>query len=88
MAEKVREHQREIEMLERRIKKLGDLLDTTEAQLRQIARAKGVDPGLASIYRTVQGLDEDEENFARKKEMLSLIFDANVDLQRKIKGGS
>jgi hypothetical protein len=63
------------------------MLDATENELRRIAKLKGVEEGLASIYRTVQGLTNTDEDYHRKREMLTLIFEANVDLQRRIRGG-
>ena len=56
----------------------------TEAELLQVARMKGLESGVASIYRTVQGLDTEETDFARKQEMLTLLFEANVELRKKI----
>jgi diguanylate cyclase (GGDEF)-like protein len=73
---------RHIASLERRIRRLKSLLDATEAELVALARRKGVDPGVASIFRTVQGLRPDQEDFARRQEMLTLIFEANVKLRR------
>jgi hypothetical protein len=35
---------------------------------------------VASIYRTVQGLDPAEANFKKKKELLAVIYRANVEL--------
>jgi diguanylate cyclase (GGDEF)-like protein len=83
----VGEHLREIDVLERRVTKLRELLDTTETELARIADAKGIDAGVASIYRTVQGLRGDERGFEQKKEMLSLIFEANLELQKKKRSG-
>ena len=79
------DHARRVDVLERRVAKLKDLLDSTEAELMAIARMKGIDTGVASIYRTVQGLTADEQDFERKKEMLTLLFEANVELRRQIK---
>ena len=45
---------------------------------------KNIDLGVASIYRTVQGLSADDDNAEQKKEMLKNIFDANVALRRAI----
>jgi diguanylate cyclase (GGDEF)-like protein len=73
---------RQIASLERRIRRLKALLDATEAELVALARKKGVDPGIASIFRTVQGLRPDQEDFARRQEMLTLIFEANLELRR------
>jgi diguanylate cyclase (GGDEF)-like protein len=79
-------HGSQIETLERRVAKLRDLLDQSETALGDLAATKGVEAGIASIYRTVQGLQPDEKG--QKKEMLSLIFEANLELQKKKKPGS
>jgi len=85
----VAEHSSQIDLLERRLTKLKDLLDVAEGELAHLASIKGVDAGIASIYRTVQGLSQSESQFAQKKEMLSLIFEANLELQKdKKKRGS
>ncbi len=76
---------RQIDVLERRIQKLTELLDATEVELASLARRKGMDQGIASIYRTVQGLRTDEADFARKREILTLIFEANLELKQKSK---
>ena len=81
-------HEAEIDKLHRRVGKLKELLDASEAELTSLAKVKGVEPGVASIYRTVQGLRGDETQFDAKKEMLTLIFQANLDLQKKRRGES
>ena len=42
---------------------------------------KNIDPGLSSIYRTVQGLDSGAANADVKKEMMKQIFEANVEMR-------
>jgi hypothetical protein len=69
------------ELLERRISKLNAALEETEAALRHLAKAKGYDDGLASIYDSIQGLDLGELDAARKKELLSIIFVENLEIQ-------
>ncbi|MFT5462261.1 MAG: GGDEF domain-containing protein [Planctomycetota bacterium] len=78
-------HRGQVDVLERRIEKLKDVLDQTEANLRSVAAAKELDPGVASVYRSVQGLPTGEEGFGRKKEMLTILFEANQDLRRNIR---
>ena len=51
-----REHAEQVSMLERRLAKVSESLEVTETELQRALRAKGVDPGVSSIYRTVQGL--------------------------------
>ncbi len=81
----IAEHASRVDLLERRIVKLRETLEKTEAELLQVARMKGVDHGVASIYRTVQGLAADAADYERKHEMLTLLFEANVELRKKIR---
>ncbi|MEO6710765.1 MAG: hypothetical protein ABI054_06750 [Planctomycetota bacterium] len=78
------EHRREVEMLERRIAKLTQQLEATEADLQRMAETKGIDLGIASIYRSVQGLSPQEEAAALKKDLMQKIFQANFELQQSM----
>jgi diguanylate cyclase (GGDEF)-like protein len=82
------EAQRKIELLERRIAKLTGQLGLTEEQLQNVLRMKNVDPGLASIYSSVQGLSSDQAQLELKRELMSKIFQANIELrqQRSVSG--
>ena len=75
------ERQAYIDKLERRISKLNDQLGLTEEELRRVMLMKNIDPGLSSIYRTVQGLDSGAANADVKKEMMKQIFEANVEMR-------
>ena|SRR5688572_422824 len=74
----------EMRVLEERIAQLKRLLDANEEDLARMIREKSVDPGVASIYRTVQGLDPSEANFKKKKELLAVIYRANVELLKEL----
>ena len=74
---------RRLELLERRLTKLSDSLSSTERTLSKIAQAGAPDEGIASIYREVQGISEDEPDSERKREMMSQIFQANLDLHER-----
>lgn len=78
------EAQNEIARLERRVAKLSEGLGRTEQELRRVASMKDVELGVASIYRTVQGLQVDDDNFEAKKEMLKNIFEANCALRAEM----
>lgn len=78
------EHRREVENFERRITKLTHSLELTEEELQRIAKAKGIDPGVASIYRSVQGLGSGADNYEVKLEMMASIFQANLALQKGV----
>ncbi|MBI3725685.1 hypothetical protein HY251_17295 [bacterium] len=71
------------DLLERRISKLNQALAETEDALRRVAAMKVLDDGIASIYATIQGLGPDEINYARKKELLGVVFLENLELQKK-----
>ncbi|MEL6714559.1 MAG: hypothetical protein AAFP86_12335, partial [Planctomycetota bacterium] len=75
------EHQREVAQLERRIAKLSMLLGQTEDALRQAKAGKPVDSGVSSIYDSVQGLDEQDDSFEQKSELMRGIFEANLALR-------
>lgn len=74
---------REVENMQRRLKKLTESLEQTEHRLREVAALKNIDQGISSIYRTVQGLQESEAQFGKKKDLMSAIFEANLRLQKK-----
>ena len=76
---------REVSALQRRIKKLTTSLEATESRLRKVAAMKNIDEGISSVFREVQGLTAQEPEFGKKKEMMSAIFEANVELLKKIR---
>lgn len=73
-------HRAEMAKLERRVVKLTQSLERMEEILGKLSKLKNVDPGLSSIYRTVQGLSEVDELFEVKREMLTNIFEENQKL--------
>lgn len=70
-----------IEELELRIEKLNAALANREEAIRRLAEAKGYDPGIASIYDEVQGLDPTAPDFMRKAELLREVYVQNLELQ-------
>ena len=79
------ESQRQIEQLERRVRKLTDSLGVTEQELKRVMAMKNIDLGVASIYRSVQGLSGEDENAEAKRDMLKNIFEANLALRDELK---
>jgi hypothetical protein len=79
----IRQRDDHVDRLERRVAKLMSSLEATEDALKRLASMKEMDPGIASIYNAVQGLNPDATNLALKKELMGLIFKANLDLQKK-----
>ncbi|MFC1707788.1 hypothetical protein ACFL59_13410 [Planctomycetota bacterium] len=77
------EHNKKIDLLERRIAKLNKALKHTEQALHTVAKAKSIDPGVASIYDTIQGLSYLDPAFQRKNELLKEVFLQNLELQGK-----
>ncbi len=84
LGERQDEHRRQIDTLERRIQKLTHSLGMTESELKRALAAKNVDPGVASLYRNVQGLSADDVQQELKKELMSKIFQANLELRKQI----
>jgi diguanylate cyclase (GGDEF)-like protein len=73
-----------IDQLERRIAKLTHVLGITEDELRRVAAMKNVDLGVASIYRSVQGLSDEASQKEKKREMMREIFQANLELKKRL----
>jgi transposase len=65
------------------VTKLVESLEATEKTLKEVAAMKNIDLGIASLYRVVQGLPEEEQNRAQKKQMMEIIFQANLDMQKR-----
>ncbi len=78
------EQQREIDRLERRVTKLTRLLDETEAELRQAVRLASQDPGVASVFESVQGLDVEDAQLEKKAELMTAIFQANLRMRARL----
>jgi GGDEF domain-containing protein len=83
VAAQMREHGRQVDMLERRIAKLTSLLGVTEEELARVMSMKQIDAGVASIFKTVQGLRGDDGSIAAKKAMMATIFEQNLAFQKK-----
>jgi len=73
-----------VDILERRVRKLRAALSKMETDLADLARQAEIDPGLASIYRDVQGLSSEESERERKSALLTQIFEQNVALRRAL----
>jgi len=75
---------RRIELLERRLAKLAKLLEERTEQMQvRLGRAQG-EPGVASIYSEVQGLQGHSEEVQRKRAMMSAIYEANRKLRERV----
>jgi Asp-tRNA(Asn)/Glu-tRNA(Gln) amidotransferase A subunit family amidase len=72
----------EIDNYRRRIAKLSSALEETEEALDDMSKLAEGDPGVASIYRRVRGLqDEEGPVVVLKRRLLTEIFKSNVELQ-------
>jgi GGDEF domain-containing protein len=78
LAESQRAHTSEVEVLERRIQKLTRALEDAEGELVRAQAGHEIDPGVASAFRTVQGLRDDH---GPKRDMLEKLFQANLELR-------
>ncbi len=72
-----------LDVLERRLRKLRTSVRNARELRRRLAGMKDFDPGVASIYRQVQGLAELDALAEVKREMLKEIFQANLDFQKR-----
>lgn len=76
-------HDLTVDRLERRITKLNSALSQVETSLHSVLTDKDVDPGVASLYRTVQGLDGNDQQFARKRELIQAVFVTNLRMRQR-----
>jgi hypothetical protein len=75
--------EREIDRLQRRIHKLNRALQASEDAMRQLAEAKSIDPGVASVYDGFQGLASDDTKYLEKLEMIQVVFVNNLRLKNR-----
>lgn len=75
---------RETDLLRRRVAKLTGEMARLESALAHLVEQRDADPGVASIYRCVQGLAELDTLYQRKLELLREVFDANRALRRDL----
>lgn len=67
------------DLQERRIQKLLRELQGAEGEIEKLRANKDADPGLASFFKSVQGLDPNAPNAAAKRGMLDTVFRQNQD---------
>lgn len=79
-------YRQQVGLLERRLRKLTNVLEQQEAMLARMQVGPAVETGLASVYREVQGLDDAVPEAERKREMMQAIFTANMQLRESISG--
>jgi hypothetical protein len=74
-----------IELLERRLDKVVRSLEKTEERLARASGENAVDPGIASCYRTVQGLAADAPQRGLKVALMQQLFEGNLALLERIR---
>lgn len=79
--EAAREQSERVELLERRLSRLSEVLRNTERELEEALQHTRTEEGIASIHRSIQGLRETQADFARKRALLSEVFEKNVKLR-------
>ena len=80
--ERLAQMQTEIERYKRRVTKLCGSLERAEAALLKFSEHGTQISGIPSVYRTVQGLSNSDENFLVKHDALSKNFEANLALRK------
>jgi hypothetical protein len=72
----------DVDILQRRLRKLMRALELAESEITRLRQEQGTERGIASIYRTVQGLSPDDSFLDLKRKMMFDIFEANQQLQK------
>jgi hypothetical protein len=73
-----------VHKLKRRIAKLNAKLEETEKILEKVRSQENMDQGVASEFKTPQGMDSDAVFREEKKALLKEIFTLNMDLKKLI----
>jgi hypothetical protein len=82
------EHRNRVELLERRIQKLAATLQQNERELLRAGQAASIDPGISSLFRSVQGVTGVDSEAQRKRELMAAIFEQNLALRGNARVGS
>ncbi|MEM6674091.1 MAG: hypothetical protein AAF726_14700 [Planctomycetota bacterium] len=72
-------------LLERRIAKLVAALDAAQGEIARLRRGGDVETGVASIYQSVQGLDDGETHVELKRALVEEIFRKNALEQQRFR---
>ena len=81
--EKVQQSQQsKLEMLERRISKLVEALDSTDRVLNTLQQERGTSVRDISVNGNAPGLDPSNPLYERKSELLAALFEANMELRQ------
>ncbi|MEZ5976026.1 MAG: hypothetical protein R3F33_09470 [Planctomycetota bacterium] len=76
--------ERRVDLLERRLEKLGAMLDQVSRGQRTSAAG---DSGVPSRFRAVQGLSEDDVQVEAKRGLMAAIYEANLELRNRMSAG-
>lgn len=76
----------QMERLRRRLDRMAKDLQLSEEEAARLRGelAAAYDGGVASIYKTVQGLADNDTHVASKREMLSKLFESNVEIRKQL----
>ena len=85
-SEREEAYQQEIDVLRRRVAKLTASLGLNDQELARLRSVGISDEGVASIYRDVQGLSDEDAQAEVKQALMRCIFEANLDLRRRTAG--
>lgn len=85
LAEREAKFQSELDHYERRIAKMQRALTESEQEKERLARTKGLESGLSSVYRDVQGLTGNELDFEQRSGLLRAIAESNLELHEALR---
>jgi len=73
----------EIEILKKRLAKVRIALAQAESTIKGLRQRKATDAGISSVYKDVQGLDDENPAYQEKRVILENIFKYNLKLQKQ-----
>jgi len=75
-----------MEQLRRRLVRMAKDLQLSEGEVTHLreALATAYDGGEASIYQSVQGLSINEPDFEKKRDLLKILFEQNLEIRKSL----
>ncbi len=73
-----------MEQLRRRLVRMAKDLQLSEGEVAHLreALATAADGGTASVYKSVQGLSTNDDDVQKKRELLKVLFESNLEIRK------
>ena len=76
----------QMDRLSRRLERMAKDLQLSEEEVNLLRGqlAAAYEGGIASVYKSVQGLSNDDPNVESKRDLLSKLFESNLEIRKQL----